>query len=131
MTSVVKIGRYQIFDLSEAKELFPIVQKITKLQHAKNCQIEERLQRLLMADPRRQHYQEQFKENITQWKIKMEGLGLRVHSLWQLEFQVGSGSLCWEFPELAISHFLPEGSDWNNRIRLKEYIDSHDPDWAY
>jgi hypothetical protein len=131
MTSVAKIGRHQIFNLSEAEDLFPTVHKITKRQYFENIQIEERLQRFLMADPRRQHYQEQFKENITQWKTKMEGLGVKVHSLWQIEFQVGSGSLCWEFPELRISHFLPEGVEWEHRIKLKDYIDSYDPDWAY
>lgn len=129
--SFVKIGRQQVFNLIEANELLPVVQKITQQQYDKNVHIEEQLQRLLMADPRRQHYQRKFRQNITQWKTKIEGLGLSVHGLWQVQFYLGEGSLCWQYPELSISHFLPEKSQWSQRIKLQDYINNHDPDWAY
>ena len=131
MTDIPKIGRAQIFDLSEANQLLPVVIKITQRLHVKNFEIESRLKRLLMADPRRRHYQDEFKENITEWKTKMEGLGVVVNNLWQIQFNVGSGFLCWQFPELVIAHFLPEDKSWEERIKLKEYLETYDPDWAY
>ena len=131
MKEFARIGRHQIFNLSEAKQLLPVVQKITHRLHTKNKDIEIRLERLLMADPRRRYYQEQFRDNITEWKTKMEGLGVNVNNLWQVKFNVGSGFLCWQFPELVIAHFLPEGEAWESKIKLKEYLDSYDPDWAY
>ena len=131
MKEFARIGRHQVFNLSEARQLLPVVQKITHRLHAKNKDIGARLERLLMADPRRRYYQEQFRDNITEWKTKMEGLGISVNSLWQVKFNVGSGFLCWQFPELVISHFLPENDVWESKIKLKEYLDSYDPDWAY
>lgn len=131
MKEFVRIERDQIFNLAEANQLLPLVQKITHRLQAKNSDIENGLERLLMADPRRRYYQEQFRDNITQWKTKMEGLGVCVNNLWQVKFNVGSGFLCWQFPELMISHFLPENEAWEAKIKLKEYLDVYDPDWAY
>ena len=131
MEEVTRIGRSQIFDLQEAQAILPTVQKITERLYAKHEQIEFRLQRLLMADPRRRHYQEAFRENITEWKLKMEGLGVSVNHLWQVKFNVGHGFLCWQFPELVISHFLPKDKAWDEKIKLKEYLEYYDPDWAY
>ena len=75
--------------------------------------------------------QEAFRENITEWKLKMEGLGVSVNRLWQVKFNVGNGFLCWQFPELVIAHFLPEAQAWDDKIKLKEYLEYYDPDWAY
>jgi len=119
MAEITRIGPAQIFDLQEARALLPAVQ------------IEFRLQRLLMADPRRRHFQEAFRDNVSEWKTKMEGLGVSVNHLWQGKFNVGKGFLCWQFPELVIAHFLPEDKDWDEKIKLKEYLEFYDPDWAY
>ena len=131
MKDLTRIGRQQVFNLNEAKALLPTVQKITQRLHAKNVDVEQRLQRLLMADPRRRYYQDVFRDNITEWKNKMEGLGVSVHHLWQVQFNVGTGYLCWQFPELVISHYFPADKDWDARIKLKDYLESYDPDWAY
>ena len=131
MAEITRIGPAQIFDLQEARALLPAVQKITERLHTKHEQIEFRLQRLLMADPRRRHFQEAFRDNVSEWKTKMEGLGVNVNHLWQVKFNVGKGFLCWQFPELVIAHFLPEDKDWDEKIKLKEYLEFYDPDWAY
>ena len=131
MEDLTRIGKLQIYNLREAEALLVTVKKITLQWHTKNEQVDFRLQRLLMADPRRRRYQEEFRENITQWKKKMEGLGVSVNHLWQVKFNVGNGFLCWQFPELVLSHFLPAGKAWDEKIKLKDYLESYDPDWAY
>ncbi len=130
MADLIQIGKQQVFDLQEAKLLLPTIQKITKRCYEKNKKLENQLLRLVMADPRRRQFHEEFGENVTDWKIKMEGLGVNVHNLWQVLFNVGDGYLCWQFPELVISHFLSYESEWDDRVKLKEYVENCDPDWA-
>ena len=130
MVEIVQIGREQLFDLQEATKLLPTMQKITKNFYDENHQIENRLQRLVMADPRRRQYLEEFKVNVTQWKLRMEGLGVKASNMWKVQLDVGDGYLCWQYPQLVISHFLPYQEYWQNRIKLSDYIVQTDPDWA-
>lgn len=130
MAELIQIGKQQVFNLQEARLLLPTIEKITKRFHSRTTKIESRLQRLVMADPRRRSLLEDFGEHVSDWKTKMEGLGVSANNLWQVQFNVGDGFLCWQFPELVISHFLPKGEDWQDKVKLKEYIESYDPDWA-
>lgn len=129
-TEIHTLGRAQVFSLSEANLLLDTVMKVTKPYYEKISTLEERMQKLLLADPRRREYQIQFTNQVTEWKRKMEGLGLHVQGLWKLKFDVGEGFLCWEYPELTISHFMQQGQTWKNRLKLLEYIEFNDPDWA-
>ena len=125
-----KIGQPQIFDLYEAKELLHLVKKITHESELRLSQYEDRLNHFLLADPRRESVQLLYKKVITQWKQKMESLGLYVEGLWQIKFDVGEGYLCWQFPEVNIGSFLKSGQPWSERQRLTLVINETDPDWA-
>jgi len=124
------IGQPQVFDLEEATELLPLIKKITHEADTRLTEHEERLNHLLLADPRRESVQLLYKKVITQWKHKMEGLGLHVEGLWKIKFDVGEGYLCWQFPELTIGTFLASEQLWDERQRLTTVIDEIDPDWA-
>lgn len=124
-------GQARLFNLAEARELVPLVQHITQDAATQLEAVERKLQRLLLADPRRKYYQEQYKSQITKWKHKMERLGLIVESLWQVKFDVGDGYLCWQHPELVINSYLPGDAPWEERLNLREVIEEFDPDWAY
>lgn len=125
-----KIGQPQVFDLLEAKELLPLVKRITHEADLRATAHEDRLNHLLLADPRRESVQQLYKKVITQWKHKMEGLGLHVDGLWRVKFDVGEGYLCWQFPEVNIGTFLAPEQNWDERQRLTIIIDETDPDWA-
>ena len=125
------LGPAQVFNLQEANTLLEVIIKVTKTYYEEVTELEGKMQRLLLADPRRREYQLKFQQLVTEWKRKMEGLGLHVQGLWRLKFDVGDGYLCWQYPELSVSHFLEQNQAWRQRVKLAEYIDFNDPDWAY
>ena len=124
-------GQARLFNLSEARALLPLIKHITSDAAAELKDVEHKLQRLLLADPRRKYYQEQYKSQITRWKRKMERLGLVVASLWCVQFDVGDGYLCWQHPELVIGSYRAADTDWDDRLNLHQFIEETDPDWAY
>lgn len=125
-----QIGQARVFDLTEANALLPLIKRITEEADLQLSAHEDRLERLLLADPRRESVQQLYKKVITQWKHKMEGLGVYVDGLWQVKLDVGQGFLCWQHPDSSIGSFLAVNEPWEQRQRLSLVIELTDPDWA-
>lgn len=127
----VDIGPYaKLFDLAEARALLPLIQSITQQHQAELAPIQARLNKMLSNDPRRNRIETQYEKIVNTWKNKIEKLGATVFGLWIVEFNVGEGTLCWRSPELGLSYFRPHNSEFSGRVRLRDYIETHDPDWA-
>ncbi len=121
----------KLFSLKEAQELLPLISKITKRHHQQLTPIQVRLQKLLANDPRRRVPERDFEAIVSQWKQKVERLGATVTGLWMVEFSLGEGALAWRFPELRLGHFKEHGMSFDERIKLADYIEENDPDWAH
>ncbi len=127
----VEIGlKDKLFNLTEARELLLLVQSVTKTQESLLSPIQDRLKRMLANDPRRSAFERQYELIVEQWRNKVELLGARVSGLWIVEFDVGEGSLSWRYPELSLNHFRGRGAAFSERVKLCDYIEEHDPDWA-
>ena len=120
----------KLFNLSEARELLVLVQAVTKTQETLLAPVQDRLNKMLSNDPRRNVYERQYEAIVEQWRNKVELLGARVSGLWMVEFDVGEGSLSWRYPELSLNHFRGNGVAFAERVKLRDYIEEHDPDWA-
>ena len=120
----------KLFDLTEAKQLLPLVKSITKQYQSELSPVQLRLNKMLSNDPRRNVIEDQYEHVVNIWKRKIEKLGANVYGLWIVEFDVGEGFLCWKNPELDLHYFRPNNCDFSQRIRLSEYIESYDPDWV-
>ena len=118
-----------VFSLSEARELLPLVQTLTSKHQAELEPVQLKLQKMLSNDPRRKVVEKEFSSIVLRWRTKLEQLGVVVVDLWLVGFDVGEGLLSWRHPELAISHFVSHGS-LQERVKLSNYIDEVDPDWA-
>lgn len=90
-----------------------------------------RLNKMLSSDPRRNVVEAEYEAVVTRWRHKIEKLGATVFGLWVVEFDVGEGLLSWRHPELQLAYFRERNSDFASRIKLNDYIESHDPDWAH
>ncbi len=121
--------KHQLFDLTEAHALLPLVQTITKKHQEELAPIQQRLNRMLANDPRRKYVESDFAEIISRWRTKVEQLGVVVTGLWLVGFDVGEGVLSWKYPELSLRYFIAEGEP-EERIKISDYIDEYDPDWA-
>ena len=127
---MLEIGsKNKIFNLAEAQELWPLVRKITEKHQQELEPIQLRLNLMLANDPRRKVVEAEYSGVVAAWRTKLEQLGVEVAGLWSVGFNVGDGFLSWKYPELSltffISHDVPE-----ERLKLSDYIDEYDPDWA-
>ena len=119
----------KFFSLSEAQELLPLVQKITHAHCSKLEPIQMKLDRMLSNDPRRSAVERQYQAEVATWQGKISRLGLKAAGLWIVEYSVGvEGRLSWRYPELDIAYFSVKGD--SKRVRLLDYIEENDPDWA-
>ena len=120
----------KLFDIQEANALLPLVRAVTSSQRDDLAPIQTKLNKMLANDPRRKVFEKDYQVVVSHWRTKVELLGARVSGLWIVEFDVGGGSLCWRYPELSLNYFRADGAGFSERVRLQDYIDETDPDWA-
>jgi len=120
----------KLFNLAEAQNLLPLVQSITTKHQAELAPIQDRLNKMLSNDPRRNPIEHEYEDVVSKWKDKIEKLGAKVSGLWIVEFDVGEGVLCWRYPELSLNYFRANGDDFSSRVIVQNYIEEYDPDWA-
>ena len=131
--SITQIGSCRdprIFTLEEARQLFPLVQRITNSAFDELCPVRQRLENLLSTDPRLVTVERDYEIIVKRWVSKMERLGLVVKGLWLVDFDTGDGFLCWKYPELKIGHYHDYDTGISGRRRLDEVIEELAPDWA-
>ena len=127
---MLEIGsKNKLFNLAEAQELWPLVRKITENHQQQLEPIQRRLNLMLANDPRRKVVEDEYANVVAAWRTKLEQLGIDVAGLWSVGFNVGEGFLSWKYPELSLAFFISHDSP-QERLKLSDYIDEYDPDWA-
>lgn len=120
----------RVFTLEEARELFPLVRRITAEAYTQLQPVKRQLENLLPSDPRLPAVERQYEAVVKRWVNKLERLGLVVKGLWLVDFDTGDGYLCWRFPELYLGHYHDYTSGFAGRRPLREVIEEMAPDWA-
>ena len=127
---MLEIGsKNKLFNLAEAQELWPLVRKITEKHQQQLEPIQRRLNLMLANDPRRKVVEDEYSNVVAAWRTKLEQLGIDVAGLWSVGFNVGEGFLSWKYPELSLAFFISHDRP-EERLKLSDYIDEYDPDWA-
>ena len=127
---MLEIGsKNKLFNLAEAQELWPLVRKITEKHQQELEPIQRRLNLMLANDPRRKFVEAEYLDVVAAWRTKLEQLGVEVAGLWSVGFNVGEGFLSWKYPELSLTFFISHDVP-KERLKLSDYIDEYDPDWA-
>jgi len=128
----IQIGnKKKVFNLQEASELLPMVQSVTRKQQQALAPLQLRLKKMLSNDPRRKTVELEYESVVSSWRTKIEALGAQVAGLWMVEFDVGDGLLAWRYPELSLSYFRGSQKTFAERVKLTEYLEETDPDWAH
>lgn len=103
---VIEIAHGQgkrIFTLAEAKDLLPVVRKVTARTAT---EVEKLLQQLENSDINNTAFIEktemQVNHLIQQWNDKMAKLGVKSKGLWYVDFDNGVDFFCWRYPEQDI-----------------------------
>ena len=119
--NVIEINRRDVFTLEEARELLPVVFRITRVYSQKVQVIIDRLESLGAANETLVSYlEEQVSQLIQDWQNKVQKLGALPKGLWIADFDAGDGYFCWKFPERTIEFWHRYNDGYNKRILVTD-----------
>lgn len=127
---IVPRDDHRVFSLGEARELFPLVRRLTQQAYEELEPTRRALENMVPENPALPRVEREYEQIVRRWVGKMERLGLVVKGLWLVDFDTGDGYLCWKFPELRLAHFHGYHEGFGGRRPLEEVIEELDPDWA-
>ena len=130
---IVQIGSpadSKLYVLAEASELLPVVRKITKNAFDQLSRLDERLESMVLCDPRRTAIADNYEKIVRKWIASITRLGAIPNGLWRVDFDTGEGYLCWRFPELKIAYFRDYDCKFDDRKPVKSLIEDTSPVWA-
>ncbi len=127
MGSVFEFNRRSIFNLESAKQLLPLVFRITSdIEH----QFQELTTQIAMARSTTDvekvtELEAEIQDLIQRWESKMTKLGLEPKGIWLVDFDAGNGYFCWKYPELDIKFWHAYKDGFTGRKPI-ESIQPHD-----
>lgn len=126
---ICRPGDTQIFTLSEARALLPLVSRITAGAVCELNPMQKRLRRMLACDPRLKSVEAGYERVVRRWIGKVERLGLVASGLWWVDFDIGEGFVCWRYPEIRLDYFHGYDEKPGDRRKISEVYDYYCPDW--
>ncbi len=125
---VIEINRRSVFSLEEAREVLPVVFRITKSYSQKVDVLLERLDGLNgvsgisggKGENQVISLENQVNQLIQEWQGKMQKLGALPKGLWIADFDSGDGYYCWKFPERNIEFWHKYTDGYSKRIPVGE-----------
>ena len=131
IASISHPGESKHFSLSEAKQVLPVLQKITRSAAQELAPLQDQMSSLLDCDPRQEPLRVHFEQIVRKWISQVQRLGLRVSGLWEVGFDMGDGYVCWRHPELRLAYFRYYEESFSLRRPLGQVIEEDQPEWAY
>lgn len=122
-------GDTQIFTLSEARLLLPLVMRVTQNSVDELAPLQKRLRRMLACDPRLKSVEVEYERVVRRWIGKIDRLGLIATGLWWVNFDIGEGYICWRYPEIRLDYFRGYAERPEDRCKISEICDQYRPDW--
>lgn len=118
---LITINRSGGFSLEEAREILPVVRRITQEYSVK---VEALIARLEAMDPNCtdavNELEDQVNEWIKSWHVKIKKLGAKPKGLWLVDFDAGDGYFCWKFPEKELNHWHAYDDGFTGRKPIGE-----------
>ncbi len=121
METVIEINRRSIFSIEEARELLPVIFRITKSYSQKVDEMIARLDGLAgSSEALTASLEEQVNSQIQEWQTKLQKLGVLPKGLWIADFDSGDGYFCWKYPERAIDYWHRYEDGFSKRRLVSE-----------
>ncbi len=106
--------------LDKAQRLLPIITKLTKKYSER---VDHLIEKIEIIDPkdieRVNAIEDELNHNIRSWYRKMNRLGTKPKGLWIVEFDFGSGYLCWKYPEEEMLYWHSYNCGYKERIPIE------------
>ena len=118
------------FNLEEAKDLLPVVRKITHETYSMLNPLRRKLKKMSIIDDMSPELEFEYKRGVEDWIEKMTRLGVKPVTLGVVNFDTGDGFLNWKYPEINLSHYHDYDSHYKERRSLEKVVSQQSPDWA-
>lgn len=122
MGTVFELNRRGIFNIESARQILPLVYKITS-------ESDDEFQFLMekIAVARSQSNIEKTTELeasvqtlINRWESKIIKLGLEPKGIWLIDFDAGDGFYCWKYPEMDIKFWHGYDDGFSGRKPIED-----------
>jgi len=119
VSNVISIHQQKrLFTLEEARELLPVVKRVTKAAHDEIS----RMTTLLAAQKesaKKTELEEEVQARFRGWIDNVKRLGCEAKGAWLVDFDSGEGYYCWSFPEPTLEHFHGYQEGFGGRTRIQ------------
>lgn len=117
MAAVIEINQKRFFNLEEAKEMLPIVRRITNYAQGEVKRLS--MQLAYVGDrPKKREIERQIQQYFLQWQRKVQKLGCQAKGMWLVDFDTGEGYYCWHYPEPEICYFHGYDEGFRGRVKI-------------
>ncbi|MGZ3774923.1 MAG: DUF2203 domain-containing protein [Bdellovibrio sp.] len=117
---MIEINRKRNFTLQEARELLPLIHRMTEEAYREVKNILNRIEAFPdKSHPIVSHNEEKINSVIDKWQIKIAKLGVEPKGLWMADFDNGEGYYCWKFPDIEINHWHGYHDGFSGRIVIE------------
>ena len=89
----------KIWTYKEAKEIFPIIKKITQEYYDWANELSREIKEKIMPENKMEELEDELENTLNDWAIKMSEFGIEVKGLWLVDFDNGNGYYCWKVGE--------------------------------
>lgn len=121
MGSVFELNKKKVFSIKEARELLPIVRRVTEESSNRVKGLLSLLEAVRDRDSgKAKEIEEKINKHVEEWQTKIEKLGAEGKGLWLVDFDCGNGYYCWKFPEEKLEHFHSYTEGFQARVKLQD-----------
>jgi len=115
------ITKNRVFTLEEARELLPLIRRITEKTVEKAEVYLTQLEYMAQNSKERKNVSDELNTVVNQWIEKIQRLGCHVNGLWLIDFDNGDGEYwCWQYPEEEIAYKHLQETGFAGRVPAEE-----------
>ncbi len=105
MSQIIPISQKRTFTLEEAKELLPVIRRITREAVEKFLLLEQKLKKQQAASQAWETVEAEISTLLNKWSDKISKLGALPKGIWLVDFDSGEGYYCWRYDENTVENF--------------------------
>lgn len=118
---VIGINRKSVFNLEEARTLFPVIYRLTK-SYSERVQILiekiELVSKIKKEIDATEPLEAEAGRLIEEWQTKVQKLGGLPNGHWVVDFDSGDGYFCWKYPERSLEFWHHYRDGFTKRIKI-------------
>lgn len=120
MENVVEINRKKMFTLQQARQLLPVIYRMTEESSREVKTLLNRIEAFSdKSHPSVALIEQEINSIIDRWQGKVGKLGAEPKGLWMADFDNGEGYYCWKFPETQINFWHGYQDGFSGRIFIE------------